>query len=269
MKTPPIKISVITVARNSAPTIAGTLGSIIKQTHPNVEMIVVDGASTDGTVDIIKGVASQLAGIAAESPDNGKSMKWCSETDAGLYDAMNKGLAMATGDVAGFLNSDDRFHDNRVLARVAETFEKEAVDCVFGNLVYVSHRNPQNIVRKWTGSPYRKGAFLKGWHPAHPTFYARTRLYERMGGFDTTFNISADFELMLRFFTQGNINSAYIPHTLVDMRTGGMSTRSLSNIIEGNRNVLRAFKKNGLKVSVLYPFRRLLPKAWDIIKNRF
>lgn len=248
-------ISIITATYNSGATLRDTCDSILNQSYRDIEYIVVDGQSKDNTLDIIR----------EYEPRFGGRMKWISEPDKGLYDAMNKGIAMATGDVIGILNSDDFYADSEVLAIIAKGIEE--IDAVYGNLDFVNSEDTQITVRQWIGSQYRQGAFLKGWHPAHPTFYVRKKCYDTFGAFDTSFDVSADFELMLRFIEKAQITNKYIPHTFVKMRMGGESTGSIRKIITGNKNVLRAFRKNGFRVSPFYVILRLAPKAINIIKN--
>lgn len=245
-----MKFSLITVTYNSDKTLIYTIKSVLSQTYPNIEYIIVDGASKDNTVSIIK---------EYEPKFNGR-MKWISERDKGLYDAMNKGIRMATGDVVGILNSDDLFMDDKVLADIAAAFDGQT-DAMFGNLYFVNQEDVNQIVRVWKGSPYK--SFKSGWHPAHPTFYVRREVYEKYGGFDTTFDVSADFELMLRLIEKHGIRTKYLDRYMVRMRMGGESTGSIKNIIRGNKNIFRAFRKNEIKVSPLYPVYRLLPKVID------
>ena len=245
-----MKISIITVSYNSSSTIRQTMESVLSQSYPDVEYIVVDGASRDGTREI----------IASYEPLFQGRMRWISESDNGIYDAMNKGLTMAGGEVVGFLNSDDYYPSPSVLEKVMETLADPMIDAVFSDLEFVSGKNGA-VIRFWKGSLYRPGAFAKGWHPAHPTFFVKKALYEKHGGFDTRFNISADFELMLRFIEKEKISTSYIPDTLVSMRYGGESTRSLSNIWEGNKNIKKAFEKNGIKIHfLLYFISRMVQK---------
>lgn len=252
-----MKVSIITISYNSSATIRDTLQSVLDQDYPDYEHIIVDCMSTDGTLDIIK---------KFEPSYNGK-LKWISEKDQGIYDGMNKGISMASGDVIGILNSDDFFNDSKCLAKIC--MEIEDVDAVYGDLVYVNRNDTGKIVRVWKGSQHKPGSFLKGWHPAHPTFYVRRACYEKFGNYDISFDVSADFELMLRFFEKGKISNRYIPSTLIKMRMGGESTGSIGKIIKGNKNVLRAFKKNGFKTPPFYLFRRLLPKVRNLITNKF
>lgn len=247
-----MKISLITVTYNSSKTLPDTFQSVLNQTYSDIEYIIVDGASKDNTVSIIKEYEPKFEG----------RMKWISEPDKGLYDAMNKGIRMATGDVVGILNSDDLFMDNQVLADIAKAFDA-SIEAIFGNLYFVNQEDVNQIVRVWKGSSYK--SFKTGWHPAHPTFYVRREVYEKYGVFDTTFNVSADFELMLRLIEKQGIRTKYLDRFMVRMRMGGESTGSIKNIIKGNQNILHAFRKNGIKVSPLYPVYRLFPKIMDKI----
>ena len=253
-----MKLSLITITYNSAKTILKTFQSIISQSYNNIEYIVIDGNSKDDTVSFIK---------SYEPLFNGR-MKWISEPDKGIYDAMNKGIRMATGDIIGILNSDDLFMDNNVLKDVVHAFECNDIDSIYGNLKFVDANDTNKVVRTWVGSQHTPGAFMKGWHPAHPTFYVRKEVYEKYGTFDTSFDVSADFELMLRFIEKHQISNLYLDRYLIKMRMGGESTGSIKKIIIGNKNIMRAFKKNGFKVSPFYPIKRLLPKVMNIIKTK-
>ncbi len=250
------RITVITVTYNSEETLAETMDSVLAQTYSDIEYIIVDGSSKDRTVDIIRQYEPHFQG----------RMRWISEPDKGIYDAMNKGIAMATGEVVGILNSDDLFLDAEVLADVASSFEEEQVDCVHGNLYFVEHDNTDRIVRIWQGSPYKTDSFARGWQPAHPTFYVRRKHYLHFGGYDISFHISADFELMLRFLEKHKLHSLFIDRFLVKMRMGGVSTKSMKSIYIGNREDIKAFHKNDIPVSLFYPLFRLVPKALDKIK---
>lgn len=253
-----MKISVVTATYNSASTIGDTIESVLAQTHDDLEHIIIDGVSTDGTLEVIRSYEPRYHG----------RLKVVSEPDKGIYDAMNKGLAMATGDFAGTLNSDDIFHSPQALEQIATALEEKHADCAFGDLVYVKSDDLEYVVRFWKGSEHKKDAFLTGWCPAHPTFYAAKRLYDEMGAFDLEFPISGDFEMMLRFIEVGHASTVYVPQVLVRMRVGGASNRSVGNIIQGNRNILRAFRKNGIKYPPFYTVRRLTPKIWDMILRK-
>ena len=250
-----MKISIITATFNSSATVHDTLDSVLRQNYKNYELIIKDGGSIDNTLEICQEYEPAFEG----------RMKIISCPDRGIYDAMNQGIKAATGDVVGILNSDDLYIDENILGDIAFVFEKNDVGCVYGNLYFVDAQDTNKVTRRWIGSQHTKGAFQKGWHPAHPTFYAKREYYKQFGGFDTTFDVSADFELMLRFIEKNEIKSLYMDRYFIRMRIGGESTGSLSKIITGNKNVLRAFKKNGIEVSLLYPIYRLLPKVIDKI----
>ena len=252
-----MKFSIITATYNSAATLADTLDSILRQTHQDYEVIIQDGGSTDNTLDIAHSYEQCFGG----------RLRIFSEKDHGLYDAMNRGISHATGDVVGILNSDDFYADNEVLHIIHSTMTTEKVDCIYGNLKYVRHNDTSKVTRTWTGSQFTPGAFQRGWHPAHPTFYAKRECFSKYGGFDTSFAVSADFELMLRFIEKHRITNRYIDHCFVIMREGGESNGKLSNIIKGNKNIIRAFRKNDISVSMLYPVKRLLPKVLERLRN--
>ncbi|MFA5104873.1 MAG: glycosyltransferase family 2 protein [Candidatus Margulisiibacteriota bacterium] len=241
-------ISVITVVFNNKGTISSAIDSVLGQTYSNIEHIIVDGGSTDGTVEIIQGYGKKID-------------KFISGHDKGIYDAMNKGIDLATGDIVGILNSDDIYYDRQVLSDVVSAFESNNADAVYGDLVYVDKNDTNKVVRYWKSNQYKPGEFLKGWHPPHPTFFVKKEIYKKYGMFDCSLDISADFELMLRFIEKYKIKTSYLPKVLAKMRLGGESNKSLRNIFQANINCIKAFKKNGFKVGVFYPFVRLIPKA--------
>lgn len=253
-----MKISIITATYNSSKTLRDTLESVLNQTYQDIEHIIVDGASKDSTLEIIK---------EYEQKFNGR-LKWISEKDNGIYDAMNKGITLSSGDIVGILNSDDFFTDNNVVTDIIDCFEKKSIDSLFANLNFVKQDDISKIVRVWKGSPYKENGFRKGWHPSHPTFYVKKEIYKKYGVFDLNFDVSADFELMLRFIEKYKISTYYLDRVTVKMRYGGESTGSISKIIIGNKNILKAFKKNGIKVSVFYPIIRLVPKVLEFIKKK-
>lgn len=253
-----MKISIITATFNSAATVRDTLESILRQTHQDWELIIEDGLSKDETLSIVKEYEPMCKG----------RLRIFSEKDNGLYDAMNRGIARATGDVIGILNSDDIYFDENVLTEINNAMENKSVDCIYGNLMFVEADNKDKTVRLWKGSQHEKGAFLRGWHPAHPTFYARRECYEMLGSFNTKYAVSADFELMLRFIEVAGLRNLYINRYFVRMRMGGESTKSLRNIIRGNRSILEALRDNGFKPSPLFLVRRLLPKFLDAVKRK-
>lgn len=242
-----MKISVITATYNSEKTLKDTIDSVLSQSHKNVEYIIIDGGSVDGTMGIVRAYGSSIS-------------KVISEPDKGIYDAMNKGIKLATGDIVGILNSDDLYNNEHVLSEVVNAFESNNADAVYGDLVYVDKRNTNKIIRYWKSNQYKPGDFFKGWHPPHPAFFVKKEIYQKHGVFDCSLDVSADFELMLRFIEKHKITTSYIQSVLVKMRVGGESNRCLKNSLQGNINCIKAFKKNGFKIGVFYPFVRLLPK---------
>lgn len=235
-----LQISVITAVFNRAATLAGALASVHAQTWPNVEHIVVDGGSTDGSLDILQAHRARIARLV-------------SEPDEGLYDALNKGIRMATGDVVGFMHADDEYASPRVLAQVAAAFEDPAIDAVYGDLVYVKKNDTSRVVRYWQAGPYSRDLLARGWMPPHPTFYVRRQLYDRLGMFDQSYRIAADYENMLRILWKGRVKAAYIPHVLVRMRVGGISNMSpLSMLIKSweDYKAMRSIGIGGLNTLV-------------------
>ena len=227
-----MKISIITVCFNSAETIADAVESVLSQRRVDLEYIVVDGASTDGTLDVLRSYGSKISRLI-------------SEPDGGIYDAMNKGISLVAGDVVGVLNSDDYYADEGVLARVETAFDHLHVDCVYGDLHYVANDDPTRVVRDWKSGPYEEGKFRTGWHPPHPAFFVRRSLYEKLGLFDLNLRIAADYEFMLRVLEKHSAKVAYLPEVLVKMRTGGESNRSVMNILKANIECYRAWRING------------------------
>lgn len=229
-----MKISIITVCYNSAATIEDTIHSISKQTYPNIEYIVVDGLSKDNTVSIIQ-------------KNEGVISKWISEKDKGIYDAMNKGIAMATGDVIGILNADDVYANNDVLSDVMNAFEDESIFGVYGDLKYVQQNDLSKVIRFWKSGTYRPGKFLEGWMPPHPTFYVRKKVYDDFGVFRTDMPSASDYEFMLRVIHVKDIKLTYIPKVFVLMREGGLSNSSLQHRLNANRDDRRAWTVNGVQ----------------------
>lgn len=248
-----MKISIITVCFNAASTLGDTLDSVASQTYKDVEHIVVDGGSTDGTIEILKS-------------GRGCISSWKSETDKGIYDAMNKGIALSTGEIIGALNADDVYADNNVLATVADVFSDPGIDACYADLVYVDNRDTNRIVRYWKSRAYQVGLFKRGWMPAHPTFFVRRSVYENLGNFDLEYKLQADFELTMRFLEIYRINTTYVPKIWIKMRTGGVSNQSYRNIIKGNIEAYKACKKNSLR---MLPFFTIFMKVMSRIPQFF
>jgi len=228
------KFSIITVGLNSAATIRDTIESVLAQDYPDIEYIVVDGASQDGTMRIVQEYDDRIA-RAVSAPDKG------------VYDAMNTGIELATGDIIGFINSDDFYASNTVISSVAALFGKNvATDAVYGDLCYVRKDDVSKVVRYWRSSSFVPGAFARGWCPPHPTFFLRRSVYERFGGFDPEFPVAGDVELMMRLLERHKIVSEHVPEIWVRMRTGGQTNRSIRNVIRQNRRIMAAIRKHGL-----------------------
>ena len=250
-----MKISVITVCYNSDKTIGHTLRSVREQTHSDVEHIIVDGGSQDNTLVVVKADGLHVAKVV-------------SERDNGIYDAMNKGIALASGEIVGFINADDFYASPDSLATVAAAFAKSGADSCYGDLCYVSQIDPTQTVRYWRSSAFLLGSFEKSWCPPHPTFFVRRSVYQRLGGFDLSFKIAADFELMARYLAASRISSHYIPEVLVKMRLGGTTNRSLSNILKQNVEIRRALSKNGLHSSLLsFVLNKLVTRAIQFVSR--
>ena len=241
-------ISIITIVLND-PQVAETVASVQNQDFSGrIELIVIDGASTDGT-------------LAALAPLRGGITHLVSEPDQGIYDAMNKGLRLATGDIVGILNAGDQFQDDQVLSRVAQAFADPAVDLCYGDLVFVRPRNPAVITRYWQAGPPHPDSFQFGWMPPHPAFFVRRAVYGQFGLFDPSYGIAADIELMLRLLVKYRLKATYLPQVLVRMRAGGISNRNLVNIFRANMQCRRAFRDLGLPCSPFFIPLKLLRHA--------
>jgi glycosyltransferase len=226
-----LKISIVTAVYNNRTTIGQALDSLLSQTYSNIESLVIDGGSTDGTLEVIGRYSSRLGFLI-------------SEPDYGIYDALNKGIKNATGDVIGFLHSDDVFEDNEVLERIAAAFQDSAVDAIYGDLVYVRHDDIRKVIRYWIAGNFNASQLSRGWMPPHPTFYVRRAIYENLGGFDIRYQISADYDTILRFLFKSNIRTFYIPQVLIRMRAGGLSNRSFRGIMRKSYEDLCILRRN-------------------------
>lgn len=243
-----MKISVITVCYNSVSTIEATILSVLQQSYATIEYIVVDGDSNDGTKSVLEKYRDKITKIV-------------SEKDKGLYDALNKGIKLATGDVIAFLHADDFYTDPTVIEKYVKVFEGGNYDAVYANLFYVDADDTTKVKRKWNSGEYNHGAFLNGWMPPHPTLFVRKEIYEKYGSFNTDFKTSADYELMLRLIHKHKIKLGYLKEFAVKMRLGGQSNSSLNNRIKANLEDRRAWEVNQLKprfyTLLLKPFRKI------------
>jgi glycosyltransferase involved in cell wall biosynthesis len=248
-----LKISIITVSYNSEKTIKITLNSVKDQTYKKIEHILIDGRSADKTVLIAK----QYSHIN----------KIISEPDDGIYDAMNKGIKIATGDVICFLNSDDFYASNNVLSSVNKIFrDNPTLDACYSDLIYVDSLNTSKIIRYWKSGNFNFGSFAKGWSPPHPTFFVKSSVYKRYGCFDTKFKIASDAELMMRFLEVKKIKVKYIPKIWIKFRVGGISNRNLINIFKQNIEVLNALKKHKLSFNIFSFFwKKIIFKSRQFI----
>jgi len=241
-----MKVSIITVSFNAAKTISATLSSVASQTYPHIEHIVVDGGSTDGTQEVVK----EYQHVA----------KFISEPDNGLYDAMNKGLAISTGEIVVILNADDFYAHAGIIDKVVSCFKQQEVDAVYGDLVYVN-ADYTKIIRNWKAGHFHRNKFYQGWMVPHPTFFVKRECYQQLGYFDTSLKYAADYELMLRFMFKHHITNFYLPETLVIMKSGGKSNSSLINRYYINREDRRAWTINHLQphlfTLILKPLRKL------------
>ena len=228
-----MKISIITACYNSAATIGDTLQSVSMQDFKDIEHIIVDGASTDNTIEIT-GYFPHVAKIV-------------SEKDKGIYDAMNKGIALATGDVIGILNSDDVYTDRHVISKVMKEFEKDHTDVVYADLQYVKYEDLHKVTRTWHSGSFSKRKFYYGWMPPHPTFFVRREVYEKIGAFNLSLRSAADYEFMLRVLLKNNFKARYIPEVLVKMRTGGMSNATIRHRLRANREDREAWRINNIR----------------------
>ena len=244
-----VKVSIITVVLNGQDTIEDCMRSVLGQTHPDLEYIIIDGGSSDDTLEKIKGYGNHVT-------------KLISEPDMGIYDAMNKGIKLASGEIVGILNSDDIYSDTEVVSLVVKEFLEVDAEAVFADLLYVDRGDLQKVKRYYRSANFHVNKFAYGWMPAHPTFFVKREMYEKYGLFKTDYQIAADYELLVRFFYKNKVSYSYIPKVLVRMRTGGISTKSIKSNWILNREIIRACKENGIKSNMLkvlskYP-RKLL-----------
>lgn len=248
-----MRVSIITTTFNSAVTVAETMQSVEEQDHPHIEHIVVDGQSKDETLQIIEQYPHTATLI--------------SEKDEGIYDAMNKGIRAATGDVLGILNSDDLYVDAHVISKIVKTFEDPRIQTCYADLEYVDAQNSSRVTRTWKSGAFNSRSFYWGWMPPHPTFFVRKSVYDQVGLFNTRLRSAADYEMMLRILVKFQLPVAYLPEVIVKMRTGGMSNASVNNRIRANREDREAWRINGLKPYFFTLYLKPLRKITQFIKK--
>jgi glycosyltransferase involved in cell wall biosynthesis len=251
-----MKISIITVTLNSASVIDDCLASVQHQKHDDIEHIIIDGASTDRTLSLLKSKRDQFKVLV-------------SEPDKGIYDAMNKGINVATGDIIGFLNSDDFYASNNVLSRVADIFKKNSfLDACYADLIYIDYYDTSKNIRYWQSSKFISGLFSKGWCPPHQTFFVHRSVYERFGNFDLNYPIASDVELMMRLLEVQKIKTRYIPEIWIKMRLGGTTNKNFKNIVRQNKEVLYALKKHNLSFNWISFFvHKIINRSLQFLKR--
>lgn len=235
-----MKISIITATYNSARTLEVCMDSVLNQTYDNIEYILIDGNSKDTTLDIIKSKAQMH-----------KNVSWISEPDNGIYDALNKGILKASGDVIGFVHSDDFLANNTIVSKIANVFKSEQVDGVYGNLHYVRFDDVDSVVRNWKSQDFKIKLLGRGWMPAHPTLFLKSAIYKTSGRFNLNYRIAADYDFVLRIFKDTDYKFYYLPETITKMRVGGASNRTFRNLILKTTEDFRAAKTNHIKLPLL------------------
>lgn len=249
-----MKVSIITIAYNSASTIEDTIKSVVAQSHSGIEYIIVDGASKDNTSAIVEMYKPHVA-------------QFISEKDKGIYDAMNKGVLLSSGDIVGILNSDDFYADENVITDVVRMFNDTGCDALYADLVYVNRELSDKVVRTWKAGDYRHGKFLSGWMPPHPTFFVKREFYERFGLYSLELKSASDYELMLRFIHKHQLKMAYLPRVITKMRAGGQSNVTLKNRLRANMEDRKAWQMNGLHPHFLTLTRKPLSKIFQFLKS--
>ncbi|MDC0988826.1 glycosyltransferase family 2 protein [Candidatus Pelagibacter sp.] len=245
-----MKISIITVSYNSENFIESCINSIISQSYKDIEYIIIDGSSKDNTLKIIQRYSRYVSTIV-------------SEPDKGIYDAMNKGIKIAKGEIIGFLHSDDMYKNENVLSKVAKIFKNNAsLDACYADLIYVKKINTSRIVRYWKSSKFIKGSFSKGWSPPHPTFFVRRSVYERYGNFNLKYPIVSDIELMMRLLEVHNIQTQYLNEIWIKMRLGGLSNKNFKSILKQNKDILRALRSHALSNNlIIFAINKILSRV--------
>jgi glycosyltransferase involved in cell wall biosynthesis len=249
-----LSVSIITVSHNSIKTISDTIESVLSQTYENIEYIIIDGSSIDGTPGLIQSYGKKIS-------------KFVSEPDNGIYDAINKGIKFATGDIIGILNSDDIFKDNRVIEKVVSAFNENEIDAVIGDVQFIDATNSSKIVRYYSSKHFHPGKFKFGYMPAHPSFYLKRELFEKLGYYKTDYKIAADYELLIRYLYVNKIKYKYLEMPFVSMRTGGVSNKTILSNFTLNREIAKACKDNGIHTNYLFIYSKYLLKIFEFTGN--
>ena len=253
-----MKVSLVTVTFNSDQTLRDTIQSVFNQTYSDIEYIIIDGLSKDNTVDIIRKYEPQFQG----------RLKWISERDNGLYDAMNKGIRMSTGDIVGIINSDDFYHRRDIISRVAEAFKNEETQAVYGDVRFVNPDNLNRTVRYYSSRNFSPNRFRYGFMPAHPTFFTYRRYFEEFGFYKIDYHIAADYELLIRFLYVHRLKSKYLSLDFMKMRTGGASTASIKSNILLNKEIVRACSENGIWTCMPLLFLKYFIKVFELFLTK-
>ncbi len=249
-----MKVSIITVCYNSEETIEDTILSVISQDYPNIEYIIIDALSSDSTMSIVKKYENKIARII-------------SEKDKGLYDGINKGILLATGDIVGLLHSDDVYFNSNVISKVVKEFKTNNTDSLYADLLYVDKNNLNKTIRYWKSKSYKPGLFFEGWMPPHPTFFVKKHVFDMLGVYNLSLKSASDYELMLRFLHKHKISTSYLPEVIIKMRVGGKSNLSLLNRIRANKEDRLAWKINGIKPGIFTLSRKPLSKISQFYKR--
>ncbi|CAN5462635.1 glycosyltransferase family 2 protein [soil metagenome] len=247
-----MKISLITVSYNSSATIKDTIASVSSQSYKDIEYIIVDGNSKDTTVDVIRSAGPVVS-------------RWVSEPDRGIYDAMNKGIGMATGEIVGIINSDDYYYSDKIISEVASAFQDQEVDAIFGDLIFVDPPNLKKVVRTYSSKKWRPEKFAWGYMPAHPTFFVRRKFYDKVGPFRTDYKIAADYEMLIRLLYVHKLRYKYLPMTMVVMRKGGVSSNGIGSNIILNREILRGCNENGISTNYFKIYSKYFFKLSELL----
>jgi len=249
-----MKVSIVTTTYNTGKTVEDTIKSVLSQTYPDIEFVIVDDESTDNTMEVVNKYKDKVSKIVEAE-------------HSGIFGNLNKGVELATGDIVGILNSDDFYVSNDVIETVVNEFKETGVDCVWGDILVVDKDDTNKVIRNWKSSSYREGEYQKGWHPPHPAFFAKREVYKKYGLFRTDLWTSADYESVLRILEKNKASSSYISKVLTKMRAGGQSSMGIYNWVRGNIGAYRAFKLNGLKINPLFIIRKPLYKLSQFFKK--